>query len=206
MKNKIENLLRTRIIMFSRNAGTERRSGSALLVVLGILAVLMMMSVFFSVFMRTERAGTTNLRHSIVAKQSMQTALASVMASIDRSFENPTNDWPIPAWPEGFLASSETAPYYQSRILLDEGQSSANNQTFWNKRSGNAHVLTEEIRKHLSPSQIALVNNAVIGWAPIKGGVVASAAEGQAGGDRSFVRPEDDQVVGRYAFVALNTT
>ena len=73
----------------------ENRSGSALIVVLGMLAVLMLMAVAFSVFMRTERSGVTNLRHSLVARQTMQTAISHVMESIDRSFVNPTSNWPI---------------------------------------------------------------------------------------------------------------
>lgn len=172
----------------------ENRAGSALVVVLGMLAVLMMMAVAFSVFVRTERAGTTNLRHSIVAKQALQTAISQVMEAIDRSFENPTNDWPVPAWPAGFLASSTNAPFYQSEVMLESSKGSINSS------QSDARILSPGIREHLSPAQEALVNNAKIGWAPIKGSVSASSIRPSSG------RPEEDVTVGRYAFVALNTT
>ena len=54
-------------MMETKMKHTETRSGSALVVVLGMLAVIMLMAVAFSVYMRTERAGTTNLRHASTA-------------------------------------------------------------------------------------------------------------------------------------------
>ena len=67
----------------------HKRSGSALVVVLGMLAVIMLMAVAFSVYMRTERAGTTNLRHALVAKEMMQSAIARHFGS-DPSVINPS--------------------------------------------------------------------------------------------------------------------
>lgn len=176
----------------------ENRSGSALVVVLGMLAVLIMMAVAFSVFVRTERKGTTNLRHSIVAKLTLQTAISQVMESIDRSFEDQENNWPVPAWPAGFLTSNTNAPFYQSEAMLKKS-SDLTSGDFRAARAANARILNSEMRKHISPAQAALVNNAKIGWAPIRAGVSASATT-------SSGRPVEDVVKGRYAFVALNTT
>lgn len=166
----------------------ENRSGSALIVVLGMLAVLMLMAVAFSVFMRTERSGVTNLRHSLVARQTMQTAISHVMESIDRSFVNPTNNWPIPNWEQPFLSSASVWPYYQSSNCP-----AAN-------RGDNAKILTEEISKHLTPSQLALARNAQVQWATIKSSVDSSAS---LTSDKTL---SEDKIVGRYAFIALNTT
>src|SRR5690554_3782103 len=86
----------------------EMRSGSALVVVLGMTAVLMMMAIAFSVLMRTERSGMTNLKHSLTARQTTQTAIARVMAAIDESFEHPTNNWPIAGWDPPYISSFES--------------------------------------------------------------------------------------------------
>lgn len=180
----------------------EKRAGSALVVVLGMLAVLMVMAVAFSVFMRTERAGTTNLRHSIVAKQTMQTAISQVMESIDRSFEHQTNTWPVPAWPAGVLSSSSDRDgnYYHSKVLLNDGDAPN-----LKARLQNARVLNPEIRRHLSPAQLALAENAKVEWVPIYGGISPSNLGASEPGKKQ-PRPVEDDVVGRYAFIALNTT
>jgi len=111
---------------------TETRSGSALVVVLGMLAVIMLMAVAFSTYMRTERAGTTNLRHALVAKEMMQSAIARTMQSIDESFGNPKDNWPAPDWDQPYLTSHEPVPVdrrtYQSTNATD--------------RSMNARILT----------------------------------------------------------------
>ena len=98
-----------------------RRAGSALLIVLGLLAVLMMLGLTFSVFARTEHAGSTNLKNGAVARQSLQTAVGHVMEAIDLSFGSPSNNWPVCVWPQAWLASSEleAEDYYQSEILDD---------------------------------------------------------------------------------------
>jgi hypothetical protein len=83
------------------------RAGSALIIVLGLLAVLMMLGLTFSVFARTEHAGSTNLKNGAVARQSLQTAVGHVMEAIDLSFGSPSNNWPVCVWPQAWLASSE---------------------------------------------------------------------------------------------------
>ena len=62
----------------------NKEKGSALVIVLGMLAVLMLMAVAFSIIMRTERAGTTNLRHSLTAQNGIQSAIAHAISDIDK--------------------------------------------------------------------------------------------------------------------------
>ncbi len=71
------------------------RSGSALVIVLGMLSVLLLMGVAFSVTMRTERAAAANMRHAAVARHILDSALARTMADLDRALED-QGDLPVP--------------------------------------------------------------------------------------------------------------
>ena len=61
-----------------------RRSGVALIVVLGLVAILMIVSVTFTIHMRVERAGAANLRHSVIARQIVKGGLAAALMAIDK--------------------------------------------------------------------------------------------------------------------------
>ena len=174
------------------------RSGSALVIVLGMLAVLLLMAVAFSSFTRTERGGSTNLKNSQVARAALQSAVSRVIEAIDLSFDSPTNNWPVACWPEPFLSSAEDpgTDFLQSERLGD-GETAA------------AHVLTAEIAENLTPAQLALVRTSKCEWAPLYASIsaseinVATAGEGTYG---NYGRPSGDSLVGRYAFVAIETT
>ena len=117
------------------------RRGSALIIVLGMLSVLLLMSVAFSTFTRTERSGSTNVKNAQVARAAMQSAVAHVVEAIDLSFDSPANNWPVACWPHPFLSSSEepSDDFLQSARLGD-------------KETANAHVLTAEIAENLTPA------------------------------------------------------
>ncbi len=66
------------------------RRGSALVIVLGLLSVLLLMGVAFSVTMRTERSGASNERHAVIARQILDTALDRAVSELDAALgENP---------------------------------------------------------------------------------------------------------------------
>ena len=174
-----------------------RRSGSALFIVLGLLAVLMLLGISFSVFVQTEHAGSTNLKNSVVARQALNTAVGHIMESIDLSFGSPSNNWPVCVWPEAWLASSEneSQDYYQSAALGD-GEIAA------------AQILTADIAQFLTPSQLALAKTAKCGWAPVYAAIEAEGPRMDTGGGILGNKGRDnaDSVVGRYAFIAIETT
>ena len=174
---------------------SPRRRGSALVIVLGILAVMMLMAVAFSTFVRTERGGSTNLKNAFVARTSLFTAVGRAMEAIDLSFGSATNDDPVAAWPQPWLASAEGGDHFQSAIL-GEGETAG------------AHVLTDKIAKHLTPAQLALARAAKCNWAPIYSSINASSANSARNGGRygNYGRPTEDSLIGRYAFIALDTT
>lgn len=184
-------------------------SGSALIIVLGMLSVLMLMSIAFSTFMRTERGATTNLRNSHVAEQALQTALSLAIQSIEDSFSelkdgysNAVVDSPVAVWPQPWLASCGPAdlarpnidPYFHSARRM--GQDAL------------PQVLCAEEAEFLSSNQIAMIKAAEVGWAPIYSGIGVSNIYGEAEANygRNAGYPATDGIVGRYAFVALDTT
>ena len=71
-----------------------RRSGVALIVVLGLVAILMIVSVTFTIHMRVERAGAANLRHSVIARQIVKGGLAAALMAIDKQAGAST----VPEW------------------------------------------------------------------------------------------------------------
>ena len=168
----------------------SRRSGSALIIVLGILSILLVMSVTFSALVRTERGGTTNLKNSQIAREALQSALVQAMEAIEQSFDNPTNNWPVPCWPYPWIASAQepgddvaafdsgafSGLYYQSGHVEDGAP--------------DAHVMFPGMSSFLTPAQVALVRSAKCGWSPLRASIAATS----------------DGVVGRCAYVALDTT
>lgn len=192
----------------SRPGPPARRSGSALVIVLGMLSVMMLMAVAFSTFMRVERGATTNLKNSHVAEQSLHTAVALAIQSIEDSFAEIEDgngktvvDSPAAVWPEPWISSCDpddreydSDPCFQSRRRQGTGKV--------------ANILTAEMADHLSSNQIAMIRSADVGWAPIFSGIGASSVFGEEesryGSNAGY--PEGDSIVGRYAFVALDTT
>ncbi len=187
-----------------KHTNKPARRGSALVIVLGLLAVMIVMGIAFATFVKTEQAGSTSLKNSLVARQSLNTAVGRVMDAIDLSFAGVDNEWPVCVWPHPWLASSneENADYYQSRTAAGRPV---------------ARIITREIADLLSPSQLALARSAEVGWAPIYASVEAGSELGKLK-DESKPRQSEtgrygnmgwdgaDSVVGRYAFIALETT
>lgn len=66
----------------------ESRRGIALLVTLGMLSVLMILAVTFSICMRTERMGAGNYRRSVNIRHMMYGAVAHAMHDLDNRIDN----------------------------------------------------------------------------------------------------------------------
>ena len=182
-----------------RNNKQAGRRGSALVIVLGILSVMLLLAVAFATFERTERGGTTNLKNAFVARNSLATALGRVIEAVDLSFDSPAGDDPVAPWPHPWIASSGD-PLFDYLQSAERPAGSGDN----------ANVLTAGIAEYLSPAQLALVKAAKCNWAPIHGSIAASAAGGSdkvyGGTYGDIARPRGDDLIGRYAFVVLETT
>ena len=188
---------------FSRNQSPRR--GSAFVVVIGMLAVMILMGIAFATFIQTEQSGSTSLKNGLVARQSLNSALGRVMEAIDLSFGGVSNEWPVCVWPQPWLSSSpwEDHDYIQSARC--DGRP-------------DARIVTKEVADLLTPSQLAMARSAQVGWAPVFGGIESSSEmpwdRGHPSGDRVIGRGQyrvggldaGDSVIGRYAFIAIETT
>ncbi|MBP5285087.1 MAG: hypothetical protein ILO34_03135, partial [Kiritimatiellae bacterium] len=66
----------------------KNRTGSALLIVLGMLAVMVVSAVGFSAYMRYARLPSSFLRRSSASRQLAKAALAKAIDIVDRSIGN----------------------------------------------------------------------------------------------------------------------
>jgi hypothetical protein len=74
--------------------GPSDRNGVALILVIGLLALMVVMGVTFSIFMRTERVAAGNFRNDVVARQLLHVALNRAIAAIDSDLGGK----PYPVW------------------------------------------------------------------------------------------------------------
>jgi hypothetical protein len=76
------------------SVGLSDRRGVALILVIGLLALMVVMGVTFSIFMRTERVAAGNFRNDVVARQLLHVALNRAITAI----ESDLGGKPYPAW------------------------------------------------------------------------------------------------------------
>ena len=204
------------------NVNNGKTSGSALVIVLGILSVLMLMSVAFSTFMRTERGATTNLKNAHVAEQALHSALAAAIQAIDDSLaetqdghSNAVVDSPVAVWPQPWLASCAPDDRGSKREKNDSRREyNRRNDGYFQSRLRDGSdpvpsVLCSGAAEYMTSNQIAMVRSAAVGWAPLYSGIGASSiAKDSAAtmGVNAGYPQNSESIVGRYAFVALDTT
>ena len=198
----------------------SRRSGVALIVVLGLVAILMIVSVAFTIHMRVERAGAANLRHAAIARQVVKGGLAAALMAIDKQ----AGDSAVPEWnEEGDVTSLTYNPFTKYSNVKGwlwrdtfisfnprdgDNYGTRNNQHTHNKDvSGklNATLFSEEVAKYF-PAGLAYRGYATAysppdntdgsKWRPII----------QPQWQPVFADTENDNVMGRYAFFVLDTT
>lgn len=75
---------------------TRNRDGVALILVVGMLALLMIMGVAFAVFMRTERIAAGNFRNDVQARQLLHVALARAIEDVE--FRASVSNAHYPEW------------------------------------------------------------------------------------------------------------
>ena len=84
----------------------KRDDGIAIIIVLGLLAVMMLAAAAFSLSMRIEREGAYNMRHGLQAQHMIWAGLAAAIHELDDNLDG-TNGFKIyPDWPDGVLGSS----------------------------------------------------------------------------------------------------
>ena len=76
----------------------SRKRGVAIILVLGMLALLMMMGVAFSITMRIERVGAGNFAQSVNTRQLVWGGLARAIDEINANMEYGTTNFIYPTW------------------------------------------------------------------------------------------------------------
>ena len=196
------------------------RSGVALIVVLGLVAILMIVCVSFTINMRVERAGAANLRHGTVATQIAKGALASAIATIDDDI----GDRGVPNW---YNTNDLSAAYY-TKTYKDNNKTVRTNfwsGTFISRNADNADerldasFFTPEVEKYFPPGMA--YKGFATSFLPAssaqdgKGGVAIKkpewipvyadkSTEGKNQKDKE--KSSGKEVIGRYAFIAMDTS
>ena len=108
---------------------TSSRKGSALLIVLGMLAFMVVSAVGFSVFMRESRKPSSHLKRSITARFLLRAALANAIARVDGDFnddegrvEGIYDDLYPGVGPSQSEPASENGDYWGNHVFMPFGQ------------------------------------------------------------------------------------
>lgn len=200
----------------------ERKAGMALVIVLGLIALLLISSVTFAIMMRIERASSANARNTTMARQSAKSALACALAAIDHQIG--TNKWA--AWQGG--DKTDIAWDYDTNpdLPLDQAGGKSRTLHFWKDTFGsvdhNINKLNENRR-----ATARLLSAQMQDYLPygIRHRAYAQRYVGEGGGsqllpngDYDAIAPEwvpmtagtnavnVNNVIGRSAFLAFDTS
>ena len=92
----------------------KRDDGIAIIVVLGLLAVMMLAAAAFSLSMRIEREGAYNMRHGLQAQHIIWAGLAAAMHELDDDLDGADGFKMYPDWPNGVMGSARDTNDTQS--------------------------------------------------------------------------------------------
>jgi hypothetical protein len=92
----------------------KNKDGVAIIVVLGLLAVMMLSAAAFSLSMRIEREGAFNMRHGLQAQHMIWAGLAAAMHELDGDLDGADGFTIYPDWPGGVMSSSQNTNDVQS--------------------------------------------------------------------------------------------
>lgn len=149
--------------VLQKSSAQSARSGMALVIVLGLIALLVISSITFAIMMRIERASSANARNTTMARQTAKSALAYAIAAIDQNIG--TNRYPH--WDkDGTHYNNEQIDREnlvwrcptQPRLPLDSGgynQSDARTNYFWKDTFGSAdHKLVKGQESRRAPARL----------------------------------------------------
>ena len=100
----------------SMRRGNEAKRGVAIIIVLGLIAVLMMMAVAFSIHMRIERTGAANYKYGVQARHMIYAGLANAIRDIDDLMKSSPSGEPL-MFPDWDLAASKGPSSNRASVL-----------------------------------------------------------------------------------------
>ena len=180
----------------------SNRSGVALIIVLGLVAILMIISVAFAIHMRVERAGAANLRHAAVARQIVKGGMAAAIAAIDQDVKNRI----VAPWYD--TNDVENLIYTRREKWINEDGKAELRTSTLVAYDTNAH---EHVTAHFSTEVDAYLP------AGLKYRSFANryCPPGNTSGGKAVIQPEwmpvyanldNSSVIGRYSYFVLDTT
>ena len=183
----------------------SNRSGVALIIVLGLVAILMIISVAFAIHMRVERAGAANLRHAAVARQIVKGGMAAAIAAIDQDVK----DAIVAPW---YDSNNVERLVYERREkwIKDDGSWETRTTNFW--KSTLVAYDTNAI-EHVTAHFPTDVDDYLPAGLKYRSFANRYRASGETGG--AVIQPEwlpiyaninNDSVIGRYSYFVLDTT
>ncbi len=173
-----------------RKTADRKRSGVALVVVLGLLALLMITVVAFTIMMRIERAGASNLCHAAAARHMARGALAYAVAAIDRDI----GDAIYPPWSNRIVRVRNGTVRRDLRLPQDVFVS-IDESVYASNRAVHARVLSEQAARYVPRALLPYLEM-----------TADTAGREIAPPEWIPVRDEHGSIVGRYAFTVLNTS
>lgn len=204
------------------------RSGMALVIVLGLISLLIISSVTFAILMRVERASSANARNTMMARQIVKSALYNSIATISANVGDA-------AYPEWYDSDKPEKPYWEMKSTkTDKAMGKARSVNFWKDTFGSidhnigtspegarapALVMTYSAERYLpyairhrayarAMSEGGKSTGGVSGIAPEWIPVATDADDVSKEGDSDLNNnaSKNQNIVGRYAFMAFNTT
>ena len=172
----------------------DPRAGVALLIVLGLLALLMITAVAFTILMRIERASASNLRHASAARQMAKGGLAYAIAALNADIG--TNRYPD--WPDRlYTPANHSAEYPANRPKLHIPEDiffSVDEEKFYADDVTEARVLSAETARYLP------------GARRYRAEIIRDNHENAYASPEWIPVTADGKIIGRYAYVILNTS
>ncbi len=144
---------------------TARKSGSALLIVLGFLSFMVVSAVAFAIYMRAERMPSSALRRTVATRHLLQGALAEAIARVDDAVRGdpfpgmcPTNTDSTTDSAKTYKVNNYVADYWEGRVFMppDPQGGTVSRETRFAPITETVSVLTLEGLGYLPP---ALVND-----------------------------------------------
>lgn len=187
----------------------SNRSGVALIIVLGLVAILMIISVAFAIHMRVERAGAANLRHAAVARQIVKGGMAAAIAAIDA--DEFVKDNIVAQWCD--TNDVENLVYgRRDQWLRSNGALEKCTTNFW---KGTLVSYDPKALEHVTAHFPTAVDDYLPSGLKYRSFANRYSGPGETVGGKAVLQPEwlpvfsdlgNDDVIGRYSYFVLDTT
>ena len=168
----------------SPSAFSSSRRGAAIIVVVGLLAILFIAAVAFTELMRVERSASSNYRHMVGARQMLYAGLAQALADIDGEVTNGgVANLYYPPWSRRTVSIGSRTVTLENELLQSIDRTALDDGSV-----ARARVISIETEKYLPRNVVAVLH------------------------DVNVDRPEwvgvnaNGSLIGRYAYVAVNVS